>query len=468
MAVIYYPTESEIIQRITTETGFTQIIIDKEPATVLYFSSESNQLFSETLNITASRSITASYALNGGGSGTSLSTGSSYPVTASWAINVVNGSTGTVITTGSSYPITSSVALKSISASYAPYTDTNTWLTTGSTYPVTASVSLRSISASYAPYVDTNTWLVTGSTYPITASVALKSISASYAPYTDTNTWLVTASLYPITASKSISSSYSPLEPFASASIVNQLNAKQASLVTGTTYTITSSVALIAVSASYAPNTDTNTWLTTGSLYPITASRSVTSISSSYSSVALTASYALNGGVSGTSAISTGSSYPITSSWALKTQTASFSYASVTSDFSITSTYCDTASYATRHENFGFALSDSGSDLFVQTYRESFRMPWAGTLTKVRSNLMYTSSNTGVVLDINKNGTSVLSTKLWINPGQLTSVTATTQSVIVPASSSFADDDLVSFDIDQVGSGTTGKGLKVYLYFTQT
>ena len=45
--------------------------------------------------ITASRAITASYALNATGGGSSLYTGSSYPITASWALYVVNGTSGT-------------------------------------------------------------------------------------------------------------------------------------------------------------------------------------------------------------------------------------------------------------------------------------------------------------------------------------------------------------------------------------
>ncbi len=45
----------------------------------------------------ASYSQTASFALNGGGSGTTLYTGSTYPITASWALNTVNGGTGSII-----------------------------------------------------------------------------------------------------------------------------------------------------------------------------------------------------------------------------------------------------------------------------------------------------------------------------------------------------------------------------------
>ena len=60
-------------------------------------------------------------SFTGGGGGTSLGTGSTYPFTASWAIDVVNGG-GASLGTGSTYPFTASWSENStqaISASYA-------------------------------------------------------------------------------------------------------------------------------------------------------------------------------------------------------------------------------------------------------------------------------------------------------------------------------------------------------------
>lgn len=133
MANIFYPSDSLIVQRTTSGSSFSQIIIDKEPSTILYFGDTLQQLVSETLNITASRSITASYAVNGGGSGTSLGTGSTYPFTSSWSINSVNGSSGTTLNTGSTYPITASWAVNTVNGG------SGTTLNTGSTYPITSS-----------------------------------------------------------------------------------------------------------------------------------------------------------------------------------------------------------------------------------------------------------------------------------------------------------------------------------------
>jgi len=74
-----------------------------------------------TYPITASRAITASYALNANsGGGVQLYTGSTYPITASWAVSasyaVYALSGGTKLFTGSTYPITAS---RGITASYA-------------------------------------------------------------------------------------------------------------------------------------------------------------------------------------------------------------------------------------------------------------------------------------------------------------------------------------------------------------
>ena len=107
---------------------------------------------------------------------------------------------GTILHTGSTYPITAS---RAITASYA--LKGGVQLYTGSTYPITAS---RAITASYALNANSGggTQLYTGSTYPITASWA---VSASYALYAlSGGTKLYTGSIYPITSSWGITASY--------------------------------------------------------------------------------------------------------------------------------------------------------------------------------------------------------------------------------------------------------------------
>jgi hypothetical protein len=88
-------------------------------------------------------------------------------------------------------------------------------------------------------------------------------------------------------------------------------------------------------------------------------------------------------------------------------------------------------------------------------------MPYAMTLTDVRASLT-TAQSSGAIftVDINKAGASILSTKLTIDNGEKTSVTAATPAVI--SDSSLGDDSEITIDIDQIGNGSA-TGLKVYL-----
>ncbi len=148
-----------------------------------------------------------------------LQTGSTYPITASWALNALNG--GTNIYTGSTYPITSSWALSAsfaLTASYigdsvvGTFTNSNTWTFTHGlearpvliqaydinynqivpedivltddntavlTFPVLESGFAIATRCGYRKVV-TGTAMYTGSYYPITASWALNTITSSY------------------------------------------------------------------------------------------------------------------------------------------------------------------------------------------------------------------------------------------------------------------------------------------------
>ena len=71
-------------------------------------------------------------------------------------------------------------------------------------------------------------------------------------------------------------------------------------------------------------------------------------------------------------------------------------------------------------------------------------------------------------VDINEAGSTILTTKLSIDAGEKTSLTAATAAVIGGAGPALANDALITFDIDQIGSSTAGKGLKVTLYGYRT
>jgi hypothetical protein len=89
----------------------------------------------------------------------------------------------------------------------------------------------------------------------------------------------------------------------------------------------------------------------------------------------------------------------------------------------------------------------------------TMRMPHGMELTEVRASLTTASSSGAVTVDINKGGTSILSTKLTIDATERTSTTAATPAVI--SNDQLGDDAEMTFDVD--GAGTDAKGLKVTL-----
>ena len=120
----------------------------------------------------------------------------------------------------------------------------------------------------------------------------------------------------------------------------------------------------------------------------------------------------------------------------------------------------------TEQDVYIIACSDEATALTAGTNKARFRMPFAGTLTAVKANVNTAPVGSTLVVDINESGTSVLSTKLSIDASETTSATAAVPAVI--SDSALADDSIISIDVDQIGSGTAGEGLKVTLYVTRT
>lgn len=114
-------------------------------------------------------------------------------------------------------------------------------------------------------------------------------------------------------------------------------------------------------------------------------------------------------------------------------------------------------------QSFVVACSDETTALTTGVAKVTFRVPYAFTLltSGVRGSLTTAQASGSIfTVDVNVNGSSILSTKLTIDNTEKTSVTAATQPVI--SNVSIPDDAEVTIDIDQVGaSGATG--LKVSL-----
>jgi hypothetical protein len=117
----------------------------------------------------------------------------------------------------------------------------------------------------------------------------------------------------------------------------------------------------------------------------------------------------------------------------------------------------------TTSEVIQIACSDLVTDLTTGTSKAYFRMPYAATLNDVRCSLLDAGTVTGLTIDINENGVSVLSTLLTTDATEDTSTTATTAAVI--SDSALADDAKITIDFDAVP--TAGKGVIVTLKVTR-
>lgn len=112
-------------------------------------------------------------------------------------------------------------------------------------------------------------------------------------------------------------------------------------------------------------------------------------------------------------------------------------------------------------QSFVVACSDETSNLTTGTNKVRFRMPYAFTLTAVRASVNTAPTGSVLTVDINESGSTILSTKLTIDASETTSVSASAQPVI--SDSNLADDAIMGFDIDTIGSSNSGVGLKVIL-----
>jgi hypothetical protein len=81
----------------------------------------------------------------------------------------------------------------------------------------------------------------------------------------------------------------------------------------------------------------------------------------------------------------------------------------------------------------------------------------------VRANVNTAPVGAAIEVDINETGVSILSQRITIDASEKTSLEAGTAPVI--SDSTIANDAEVTIDIDQVGTTTKGKGLKVTILY---
>lgn len=121
-------------------------------------------------------------------------------------------------------------------------------------------------------------------------------------------------------------------------------------------------------------------------------------------------------------------------------------------------------------EHMSFALSDETSDLTTGTAKLTTRAPYMFFVTDVRASVNTAPVGADIQVDINQSGVSIFSSGvLTIDAGEKTSTTSAVSNPMGISVIVFDDDEELTFDIDQVGSTTAGKGLKVTIegYRTQ-
>lgn len=111
---------------------------------------------------------------------------------------------------------------------------------------------------------------------------------------------------------------------------------------------------------------------------------------------------------------------------------------------------------------FMVAVGDETTGLETGVSKLTFRMPYDFILTDIRANVVTAPTGAAITVDVNETGVSILSTKLIIDAGEKTSVTAFVSVVI--SDSALADDAEITIDIDAVGSTIKGAGLKLTFY----
>jgi hypothetical protein len=111
--------------------------------------------------------------------------------------------------------------------------------------------------------------------------------------------------------------------------------------------------------------------------------------------------------------------------------------------------------------SFIVSLTAEDGDATVADDLAQIRMPFAFELTAVRAFCNTAPTGATLTFDIEEAGSSILSTLITIDATEKTSTTATTPPVI--NDSTLADDAIISFNCDQIGSTVAGAGIKLVL-----
>jgi hypothetical protein len=138
-------------------------------------------------------------------------------------------------------------------------------------------------------------------------------------------------------------------------------------------------------------------------------------------------------------------------------------YASITNLATTGSTLQTQISNIKLPVEYVIACSDETSLLTTGFAKVTFRAPVTFRLTGVSASVNIAASGSNVIVDINNNSNSVLSTKLSIDATEKTSLTAASPAIIDTNYRDFSKDAEITIDIDQIGTTFAGRGLKTTL-----
>ena len=114
-------------------------------------------------------------------------------------------------------------------------------------------------------------------------------------------------------------------------------------------------------------------------------------------------------------------------------------------------------------ESFIVACSDETTDLAVADGVATFQLPYDFTLLAgkegIRASVNTAPVGSAITVDIEMGGSTILSGLLTIDVNEKTSYTSS--SIVAISTTALTQNTEIKVNIDQIGSGTAGKGLKV-------
>ena len=120
--------------------------------------------------------------------------------------------------------------------------------------------------------------------------------------------------------------------------------------------------------------------------------------------------------------------------------------------------------FVAQEQAFIVVCSDEVTPLTTGTAKVTLRAPWSLSITALKAELTVAQDSGSIfTVDVNVEGTSILSTKLTIDNTEETSETAATPYEFASTNLEVAAGEKITIDIDQIGDETAA-GLKVTIY----